>query len=183
MTGRPLLFPESDSISVIVDARDPDTRLHRQRQETVHGGLPHRGGRNGALREQATTGREARFRVESRHSRGHRPRGRDRRPSDRCVGGTKATTSNTPHGRGSRRYANSPRARNQRDRACEAVRGSPWHRVGEVAVTASTTERVELHSTGSRAGSRIDGSPPVLSSIAVSGCCNGPPLTYPRAAH
>lgn len=34
-------------------------------------------------------------------------RRRGRRPTDRRVGGTNATTSNTAHGRGSGRYANS----------------------------------------------------------------------------
>ena len=88
------------------------------------------GGSNGALREQATTGREACFRVESRHTWRSRGRRRRRRSSDRCVGGTKETTSNTTHRQRSGRYANSPRAGGQRDRAGAPVRGSPGHGVG-----------------------------------------------------
>ena len=95
------------------------------------------GGSNGALREQATSGREAGFRVESGHPWGCRPGGRGRRPVDRRIDGTKETTSNTPHGRGSGRYANSPRARAQRDRRGSSVRGAPGHGVGEDALTTA----------------------------------------------
>lgn len=73
--------------------------------------------------------------MESRHSWGYRARGRGRRPSDRHVGGTKETTSNTPHRRGSGRYANSPRQRCQREHLGKAVRRSPGHGVGEDAAT------------------------------------------------
>ena len=90
-----------------------------------------RGGSNGALREQATTGREASFRVESRHPRGCRLCRRVGRPADRRVGGTKETTSNTAYGRGSGRYANSPRARRRRQHAGASVRRSPGHGVGQ----------------------------------------------------
>lgn len=44
---------------------------------------------HGALRKQATTRSEARFRVESRNSWGCRRRGRSRRPVDRGIDGTK----------------------------------------------------------------------------------------------
>jgi hypothetical protein len=99
------------------------------------------GGSNGALWEQATSGREAGFRVESRGLRGCRVRRRGRRPVDRRVGGTKETTSNTPDRRGSGRYANSPRTGHQRERRGSSVRGAPGHGVGEDAVMNPTATR------------------------------------------
>ncbi len=50
-----------------------------------------------ALREQATAGRAAGFRMESRCPWGCRSRRRGRRSADQCVGGTNETTSYTPH--------------------------------------------------------------------------------------
>lgn len=99
------------------------------------------GGSNGALREQATSGREAGFRVESRGLRGCRVRRRGRRPVDRRVGGTKETTSNTPDRRGNGRYANSPRTGHQREGRGSSVRGAPGHGVGEDAVMNPTATR------------------------------------------
>ena len=92
------------------------------------------GGRNGALREQATTGREAGFRVESRIRRRGRACQRAQRPTDRGCGKAKDTRSNTADRRGSGHYANSSRAGRERERAGAPVRSPPRHRVGKDSV-------------------------------------------------
>lgn len=51
--------------------------------------------------------------------------------------GTKETTSSTPHGHRSGRYANSPRAERERECAGAPVRNSPRHGMGKDALSAT----------------------------------------------
>ena len=142
--ARPGAMPQVDAEDVLaqsclIHARAPSRfRGDEEPVDPVAGHIP---GSNGALWEQATSGREAGFRVESRGLRGCRVRRRGRRPVDRRVGGTKETTSNTPDRRGSGRYANSPRTGHQRERRGSSVRGAPGHGVGEDAVMNPTATR------------------------------------------